>query len=82
LFSYLQSSLEALEVVSSTLPVDLIKEEIAIRQLGKINSYKNTIPIKRRLEVWKEIEEPERHITTSKNVPASRRYENNRKYRC
>jgi hypothetical protein len=57
-------------------------EEIAIRQLGKINSYKNTIPIKRRLEVWKEIEEPERHITTSKNVPASRRYENNRKYRC
>jgi hypothetical protein len=34
-----------------------------IRQLGKINSYKNTIPIKRKLEVWKEIEEPERHIS-------------------
>jgi hypothetical protein len=45
-----------LEVVSSTLPVDLRREEIAIRQLGKINSYKNTIPIKRKLEVWKEIE--------------------------
>jgi hypothetical protein len=58
-----QSSLEALEVVSSTLPVDLIKEEIAIRQLGKINSYKNTIPIKRMLEVCEEIEEPERHIS-------------------
>jgi hypothetical protein len=58
-----QSSLEALEVVSSTLPVDLRREEIAIRQLGKINSYKNTIPIKRMLEVWEEIEEPERHIS-------------------
>jgi hypothetical protein len=43
------------------LLVDLRREEIAIRQLGKINSYKNTIPIKRKLEVWKEIEEPERH---------------------
>jgi hypothetical protein len=32
-------------------------------QLGKINSYKNTIPIKRKLAVWKEIEEPERHIS-------------------
>jgi hypothetical protein len=58
-----QSSLEALEVVSNTSPVDLRREEIAIRQLGKINSYKNTIPIKRKLEVWKEIEEPERHIS-------------------
>ena len=58
-----QSSLEALEVVSSTLPVDLRREEIAIRQLGKINSYKNTIPIKTKLEIWKEIEEPERHIS-------------------
>jgi hypothetical protein len=58
-----QSSLEALEVVSSTLPVDLRREEIAIRQLGKINSYKNTIPIKRMLEVCEEIEEPERHIS-------------------
>ena len=48
-----QSSLEALEVVSSTLPVDLRREEIAIRQLGRINSYKNTIPDKRKLEVWK-----------------------------
>jgi hypothetical protein len=58
-----QSSLEALEVVSSTLSVDLRREEIASRQLCKINSYKNTIPIKRKLEVWKEIEEPERHIS-------------------
>ena len=58
-----QSILEALEVVSSTLPVDLRREEIAIRQLGKINSYKNTIPIKRKLEIWKEIEEPERQIS-------------------
>jgi hypothetical protein len=58
-----QLSLESIEVVSSTLPVDLRREEIAIRQLGKINSYKNTIPIKRKLEVWKEIEEPERHIS-------------------
>jgi hypothetical protein len=41
----------------------LRREEIAIRQLGKINSYKNTIPIKRMLEVWEEIEEPERHIS-------------------
>jgi hypothetical protein len=49
-----RSSLEALEVVSNTSPVDLRREEIAIRQLGKINSYKNTIPNKRKLEVWKE----------------------------
>jgi hypothetical protein len=58
-----QSSLEALEVVSNTLSVDLRREEIEIRQLGKINSYKNTFPIKRKLEVWKEIGEPERHIS-------------------
>jgi hypothetical protein len=58
-----QSGLEALEVVSSILPVDLRREEIAIRQLSKINSYKNTIPNKGKLEVWKEIEEPERHIS-------------------
>jgi hypothetical protein len=34
-----QSSLQTLEVESSTLPVDLRRDEIAIRQLGKINSY-------------------------------------------
>jgi hypothetical protein len=36
-----QSSLEALEVVSNPLSVDLRREEIEIRQLGKINSYKS-----------------------------------------
>ncbi|CAG2214324.1 RNASEH1 [Mytilus edulis] len=34
-----QSSLEALEVLSGTLPIDLRREEMAIRELGKINSY-------------------------------------------
>jgi len=46
-----QSSLEAVEIVSNPLPVDLRRAEIAIRQLGRINSYKNTIPVKRKLEV-------------------------------
>jgi hypothetical protein len=60
-----------LEVVSSILPVDLRRDEIAIRQLGKINSYKNTIPIKRKLEVWKEIEEPERETALVRSISSS-----------
>ncbi|CAG2240526.1 MAS1 [Mytilus edulis] len=36
------SSLEAfIEVLSGTLPIDLRREEMAIRELGKINSYSN-----------------------------------------
>jgi len=58
-----QSSMETLEVISGTLPVDLRREEMAIRQLGKINSYNNIVPIKRKLEEWKEIETPETHIS-------------------
>jgi hypothetical protein len=51
--------------------------------LSLINSYKNTIPVKRKLKVWKEIEEPERHISPlGKHASANRRYENNRKYQC
>ncbi|CAG2198582.1 unnamed protein product [Mytilus edulis] len=48
-----QSSLEALEVLSGTLPIDLRREEMAIRELGKINSYSNNVPIKRKFEIWK-----------------------------
>ncbi|VDI53589.1 Hypothetical predicted protein [Mytilus galloprovincialis] len=58
-----QSSLEALEVLSGTLPIDLRREEMAIRELGKINSYSNNVPIKRKFEIWKEEENPEKFIS-------------------
>ncbi|CAC5415320.1 unnamed protein product [Mytilus coruscus] len=57
------SSLEALEVLSGTLPTDLRREEMAIRELGKINSYSNNVPIKRKFEIWKEEEHPEKFIS-------------------
>ncbi|CAC5388157.1 unnamed protein product [Mytilus coruscus] len=57
------SSLEALEVLSGTLPIDLRREEMAIRELGKINSYSNNVPIKRKFEIWKEKEHPEKFIS-------------------
>ncbi|VDI80211.1 Hypothetical predicted protein [Mytilus galloprovincialis] len=57
------SSLEALEVLSGTLPIDLRREEMAIRELGKINSYSNNVPIKRKFEIWKEEENPEKFIS-------------------
>ncbi|CAG2209981.1 unnamed protein product [Mytilus edulis] len=58
-----QSSLEALEVLSGTLPIDLRREEMAIRELGKINSYSNNVPIKRKFEIWKEEKNPEKFIS-------------------
>ncbi|CAG2222080.1 unnamed protein product [Mytilus edulis] len=58
-----QSSLEALEVLSGTLPIDLRREEMAIRELGKINSFSNNVPIKRKFEIWKEEKNPEKYIS-------------------
>ena len=55
----LQSSLETLQVASGTLPLDLRREEMAIRELAKINSFSNNIPIKKKFESWKCEEQPE-----------------------
>ena len=40
------ASLEVLEVAAGVLPLDLRREEMAIREAGKINSYGNDVPIK------------------------------------
>ena len=57
-----KSSLEVLEVISGVLPLDLRRQEMAVRDLAKIYSYNNLTPIKRKLEAWNEEENPEEHI--------------------
>ena len=36
---------------------------MAVRDLAKIHSHNNLVPIKRELEAWKEEENPEEHIS-------------------
>ena len=43
------ASLEAMEVISGVIPLDFRREETAIRDIGKINSYSTKIPIKNQL---------------------------------
>ena len=43
------ASLEAMEVISGVIPLDIRREETAIRDIGKINSYSTKIPIKNQL---------------------------------
>ena len=47
------TSLEAMEVMSGVIPLDFRREEIAIRDIGKINSYSTKIPIKNQLDKWR-----------------------------
>ena len=57
------ASLEAMEVMAGVLPLDLRREETSIRELGKINSFANNIPIKRELDIWRRKETVDRHVT-------------------
>jgi hypothetical protein len=41
----------------------LLREEIAIRDIGKIYSYSAKIPIKNQLDKWKRKETTDRHIS-------------------
>jgi hypothetical protein len=43
------ASLEAMEVISGVIPLNVRREETAIRDIGKINSYSTKIPIKNQL---------------------------------
>ena len=52
-----------MEVMSGVIPLDFRREEIAIRDIGKINSYSTKIPIKNQLDKWKRKETTDRHIS-------------------
>ena len=47
------ASLEAMEVMSGVIPLDFRREEIAIRDIGKIYSYSAKISIKNQLDKWR-----------------------------
>ncbi|MEW8546772.1 MAG: reverse transcriptase family protein, partial [Candidatus Thiodiazotropha sp.] len=59
------ASLEALEVEAGVLPLDLRREELAIREFGKIYAKQDTQPVKQALQHWEEIfeESHERYIS-------------------
>jgi hypothetical protein len=57
------ASLEAMEVMSGVIPLDFRREETAIRDIGKINSYSTKIPIKNQLDNWRRKETTDRHIS-------------------
>jgi hypothetical protein len=57
------ASLEAMEVMSGVIPLDFRREEIAIRNIGKIYSYSAKIPIKNQLNKWRRKENTDRHIS-------------------
>ena len=52
-----------MEVMSGVVPLDFRREEIAIRDIGKINSYSTKIPIKNQLDNWRRKETTDRHIS-------------------
>ena len=59
------ASLEAVEVEAGVLPLDLRREELAVREFGKICAKRDTQPIKQALKVWEEAREEtvERYIS-------------------
>ena len=59
------ASLEALEVEAGVLPLDLRREELAVREFGKIYAKQDTQPIKQALKEWEEArdERTERYIS-------------------
>ena len=57
------ASLEAMDVMSGVIPLDFRREEIAIRDIGKIYSYSAKIPIKNQLDKWRRKETTDRHIS-------------------
>ena len=57
------ASLEPMEVISGVIPLDFRREEITIRDIGKINSYSIKIPIKNQLDKWRRKETTDGHIS-------------------
>ena len=59
------ASLEAMEVMSGVIPLDIRREEKAIRDIGKIYSHHSSakIPIKNQLDKWRRKETTDRHIS-------------------
>ena len=55
------ASLEAMEVMSGVIPLAFSREEIAIRDIGKVNSYSKKIPIKNQLDKWRRNETTDKH---------------------
>ena len=51
------ASLEALQVEAGVLPLDLRREELAVREFGKICAKRDTQPIKKALKEWEEARE-------------------------
>ena len=51
------ASLEALQVEAGVLPLDLRREELAVREFGKICAKQDTQPIKKALKEWEEAQE-------------------------
>ena len=61
------AGLEALEVEAGVLPLDLSREELAVRDFGKICAKQDTQPIKQALQEWEHVQENsyERYISQS-----------------
>ena len=57
------ASIDALEVMAGVLPLDLRRQEMAIRDVAKINSYSTKIPVKSKVTEWKNKETIDRHIS-------------------
>ena len=59
------ASLEALQVEAGVLPLDLRREELAVREFGKICAKRDTQPVKKALKEWEETQEgtTERYIS-------------------
>ena len=64
------SGVEALEVEAGILPLSLRREELAIREMGKIMAKDNTQKIKSTFEDWRENAGKD-HITVREDVHAN-----------
>ena len=53
------ASVEVLEVAAGVIPLHLRREEMAIRDLSKVNSFQTHIPIKQLFDNWKQKETPD-----------------------
>jgi ribonuclease HI len=57
------SGRESLEVELNVLPLQLRREELSLRELGKTLAKDNTEPLKRKVLAWQERMEPEKHLS-------------------
>ncbi|VDI43508.1 Hypothetical predicted protein [Mytilus galloprovincialis] len=57
------ASLEVLQVMAGVLPLDLRREEMAIRDIARLNSYSTKIPIRNKIDEWKNKETVDKFIS-------------------